>query len=128
MSNLLLLLAIASNNGCPTPKMLDWTTLPWTQQDSKIYAGAIERCRAHFGKDAPCLKKFIKKGVHTYYAICGRTTNQTSSSVLGEHYWFTISDTEDTGQQDSLSAGSSAQNNRCGTACPLGHRNTGGGK
>lgn len=129
MSNLLLFLgALHSLNGCPETKIKDWTTLPWTQQDTAVYVGAADRCKTHFGDTAPCLKVFIKKGEHTYYAVCGKPTNKADNSRFGRNYWFTIIDTQTTGQQDSVPSGATSENSGCGRTCPNRPKASGGGK
>ncbi len=42
-----------------------------TENDEAALKTAKQRCKVYY-PDAPCLKKFIKKGNQTYHAICGK--------------------------------------------------------
>jgi len=46
-------------------------TRTWTLEDRANLKSAKVRCKAHY-PNSPCLKKFIKKGELTYWAVCGR--------------------------------------------------------
>lgn len=51
------------------------TYLPWTKEDQENLQFNRGRCVQLYA-DAPCLKKFIKKGERHYWAICGEVSNE----------------------------------------------------
>lgn len=55
---------------CP-PTMIINKTDVWTNEDQKVLAGTKVRCGEIY-KDAPCVKKFIKKEELLYNVVCGK--------------------------------------------------------
>jgi hypothetical protein len=53
---------------CAATIMINLTKVPWTKFDLETKDRAITRCAERYDD---CLKKFIKKEVGSYYAICG---------------------------------------------------------
>ena len=66
MLNLLLVVALS----CPNTKVIN-ETKAWNYQDALTLGKAVNRCKEIY-PEAPCLKKFIKKGDNRYWAICGK--------------------------------------------------------
>lgn len=62
---------------CVIVLVINLTSLPFNQEDTKHLKLAVQRCHRLYN-DAPCLKKFIKKGEREYQAICGGL-NETQS-------------------------------------------------
>lgn len=61
----------ASWDNCPITKVINETEI-WTKADENTFHRAkYGGCARHY-PDAPCLKKFVKKGERRYYATCGR--------------------------------------------------------
>jgi hypothetical protein len=56
---------------CPQTEIINRTDKVWSKQDNQRYHFNLDRCEANFGKDAPCLTKFIKVADGDYLAICG---------------------------------------------------------
>lgn len=56
-------------NSCP-PTVVVNATKVWNKIDQKTLKTSQKRCIVHY-KDAPCLKRFIKKEENNYWAICG---------------------------------------------------------
>jgi hypothetical protein len=49
-----------------------------TLEDKRALNSAKERCKFYY-PDAPCLKKFIKKGNQIYHAICGKYNGDSTN-------------------------------------------------
>lgn len=56
---------------CPDTEIINKTQDPWNATDQAGLDRAKWRCGAIYNK-SPCLKKFIKKDINAYHAICGR--------------------------------------------------------
>lgn len=57
---------------CSIGRIIDKTGGTWgTEQDVAALRTAKARCESYYGKEAPCLKKFIKIQDGIYQAICG---------------------------------------------------------
>jgi hypothetical protein len=56
---------------CPATVIVNETVLPWNETDQAGLVTATKRCSFYY-KNSPCLKKFIKKEVNAYHAICGK--------------------------------------------------------
>lgn len=128
MSNLLFLLTAVHINGCPTPKIVNWSNV-WTPQDGKVYAQSLDRCKVHFGDSTPCLKTFIKKKERTYYVVCApRTSKNNTISSNDRRFWFVTAAPEVEKQQGGTAGGPTNQGGRCNGTCPYQPGYPGGGK
>lgn len=59
--------------------LINSSKLPWNDHDREILAGLKRRDRcAQVWKDAPCLKKFIKRSFQNYWVICGKNNGKES--------------------------------------------------
>lgn len=56
---------------CPEVVMVDKSGLGWSERDLRSKARAEVGCPEKYGPRY-CLKVFIKKRKHTFWAICGR--------------------------------------------------------
>ncbi len=65
-----MLFTLALGSQCPKT-VIENKTNEWNTQDKLTLYNAKRRCGKLY-KDAPCLKKLIKKDNYTYNAICGK--------------------------------------------------------
>lgn len=65
--NLILLVALS----CPQTILINHTTEAWNDFDYKTLDSAKVRCGQIY-EDAPCVKKFYKRGDQSYWVICGQ--------------------------------------------------------
>jgi len=56
---------------CVAPILINLSKEPWIDHDFKILKRVKTRCQNYY-KDAPCVKKFIKKKPRSYNVICGK--------------------------------------------------------
>ncbi len=54
---------------CPRTKIVDNTTHKWNKRDDQVVKSVRTRCKTVTG--LPCLKTFVKRRKHDYYAECG---------------------------------------------------------
>ena len=55
---------------CAATLLVNESKEKWIPFDMAMQTEARERCRKEY-PDTPCLKKFIKKDIQVYWAICG---------------------------------------------------------
>lgn len=67
MFSLFIVLAVAAT--CPKTELVGFED-GMTQDDQDAFTSAKKRC-AEIYPEAPCLKKFVKRGELNYWAICG---------------------------------------------------------
>ena len=67
----LLNLGVPTLQNCPEPVVTSESNDPWNKIDQRNFESAIVRCGQKFEK-SPCLKRFVKRDVQVYWAICGR--------------------------------------------------------
>lgn len=58
---------------CTVPLIINLTGQPWNKVDESAKERAIYVCKVRYDG---CLKRFIKKEVQVYHAICGESSEK----------------------------------------------------
>lgn len=73
----MLLIPILTTLMCPPAIKVNKTKHPWVEIDTISFNNAKEGCVKYY-KLSPCLKKFIKKDINNYHAICGHKDEKSN--------------------------------------------------
>lgn len=56
---------------CTAAIIVNSSDYPWNKFDQNTYLRSLTRCYYYFS-DAPCVKKFEKRGERNYWVTCGK--------------------------------------------------------
>ena len=62
---------------CPVTIKVNKTEHPWNDIDTRSFESAKTGCIKYYER-SPCLKKFTKKDINNYHAICGHENEKSN--------------------------------------------------